>query len=284
MPVAAWDGEDLIKHCFPEWLQDASYVAFFGAMLSLIPGLAHIVQRRFHTIRWWVVAWLIILLASLFLYGSPMGLILLGLAIGIHVWIAVHSALLNEYREFSYRAVGFLLFLVFYFILYQVFGRVLFFGIRGGYSVVDVPYAKVEHGDFLLGRPSQTNPADITRGSFILVQLENVANHGFRRRNDTAYAQVIGLGGDTVRIENSQFVVNDEVLDAEQYPVPEWLPNELGSTVVPEGSYFISAQYRGTGYNITQLVEVCIVTHDQIEAKAFLRWMPLHRRGFIRGY
>ena len=240
------------------------------------------VQRRFREIRWWVVAWFVLLLVSLFFFGSVLGLFLMGLAIGVHVWIGVHSALLKEYSELSYRIVGFMLILVFYFIAYQALARIIFFDIRGGYSVVDVPNARVQHGDFLLGRPSQTDPEEITRGSFVLVQLENIANHGFGGRNNAAYAQVIGLPGETVAIENEQFVVNGQPLDAEQYPVPPWLIRQSFSTVLEPESYFISAQYRGTGYNAAQAIEVCTVGRNQIEAKAFLRWNPLRRRGFIQ--
>jgi hypothetical protein len=284
MPIAAWSGDDLHTRAFPDWLRKASRIGFFGAFLSLIPGLAHVVQRRFSSVRWWVVAWLMTLLLGLFFFGSFAGLIIMGLAIGIHVWIAVHSALLEEYHEFNYRIVGYLIILVFYFVLYQAFGRFVFFDLRGGYSVVDVPTAQVHHGDYLLGRPSQAAPENIIQGSIVLVRLENVGNHGFRQRTDSAYAQVIGLAGDTVAIINDQFVVNDEVLDAEQYPVPTWLKRQTFSTVVSQDSYFISAQYQGTGYNEAQAIEVCIVNQKQIVAKAFLRWNPLSRRGFITGY
>jgi hypothetical protein len=284
MPIAAWSVDDLHSRAFPDWLAKASRVAFFGAVLSLIPGLTHAIQRRFHTIRWWVMAWGVLLLSSLFLFGSGVGMFLMGLALGVHVWIAVHSALLEEYREFNYRLAGYLIIMVFYFILYQAFGRVIFFNLRGGYSVIDVPSAQIHQGDFILGRPNQIAQENITPGSFVLVRLENVGNHGFRQRTNSAYAQVIGLGGDTVAIINDQFVLNDEVLDSDLYPVPAWLKRQTFSTVVPQVSYFISAQYQGTGYNEAQAIEVCIVNQEQIIAKAFLRWNPLRRRGFIKDY
>jgi hypothetical protein len=283
-PVSTRSAGDSHVRLFPEWIDISLQSTLFGVVLSLIPGLAHAAQRRFHSIRWWVVAWLMLLLTGLFLYGSSLGLIILGLAIGIHVWIAVHSALLADYHQFNHRFVGYLIILFLYFVLYQALGRVIFFNLRGGYSVVDVAYAQVQHGDFLLGRVSQTDPEDITRGSFVLVQLENVGNHGFAGRTNTAYAQVIALGGDTVAIVNDQFVVNDQQLDAEQYPLPTWLKRQKFSTVVPQDSYFISAQYRGTGYTESQAIEVCVVSQGQIVAKAFLRWMPLRRRGFITGH
>ncbi|RKY09865.1 MAG: hypothetical protein DRP56_02005 [Planctomycetota bacterium] len=284
MPIAAWSGDDLHSRAFPDWISKASRVAFFGAILSLIPGLAHAIQRRFSSIRWWVVAWVVLLLSSLFLFGSGVGMFLMGLTLGVHVWIAVHSALLAEYHQFNYRLAGYLIIMVMYFILYQAFGRVIFYDLRGGYSVINVPTARVHHGDYLLGRVSQIDSADMTRGNFVLARLENVGNHGFRRRAEAAYVQVIGLGGDTVAIENGLFVVNGNIQDAKQFPVPTWLKQQSFSTVVARDSYFISAQYRGTGYTESQAIEVCIVSQEQIEAKAFLRWIPLRRRGFIKGY
>lgn len=282
IPASAWSGEDLHTRAFPDWLRKASKVAFFGAVLSFVPGVAHLIQGRFREIRWWVVGWFVLLLGALFFFGSGLGMLLMGLALGVHVWIAVHSALLQEYQQFNYRLMGYLIILVFYFMFYRLLTPIVFFDLQGGYSAVNVPYARVEHGDFLIGRPSQTDPDDITRGSFVLVQLENVANHGFRRQTNTGYAQVIGLAGETVAIENDRFVVDDQPLDAEQYPLPTWLKRQTFSTIVPQDSYFISAQYSGRGYNEAQAIEVCVVNRSQIEAKAFLRWNPLQRRGFIQ--
>jgi hypothetical protein len=283
-PASRRSAGNLHDRHFPEWIDGASRVVIFGVILSLIPGVAHVAQRRFHTIRWWVFAWLMLLLMGLFLFGSPLGLIILGLAIGIHVWIAVHSALLAEYNQFNSRMAGYLMILFVYFVLYHALGRVIFFNLRGGYSVINVPYAQVSQGDFLLGLVSRTDPEEITRGCFVLVRLNNIGNHGFGQRTNMAYAQVIGLGGDIVAIENNQYVVNAQLLDAEQYPLPTWLRQQKFSTVVPQGSYFISAQYRGTGYNDAQAISVCVVSEEQIAAKALLRWMPLSRRGFIDEY
>ena len=56
MPISAWSGEDLHFHFFPPWLKKISRVNFLGAFLSIIPGLAHLIQKRFHSIRWWVLA------------------------------------------------------------------------------------------------------------------------------------------------------------------------------------------------------------------------------------
>jgi hypothetical protein len=59
---------------------------------SIIPGLAHLLQRRFREIRWYFIGWLLALVLGLFLYGTSIGLGLVGLAIGLHAWIAVQHS------------------------------------------------------------------------------------------------------------------------------------------------------------------------------------------------
>jgi hypothetical protein len=271
----------------PLWVKKASHVAFFGAALSLIPGLAHCIQRRFRVIRWWVAGWFLLLLAALFLYGSNAGMLCLGLALGVHVWIAIHSALLEEYYEFGYRVAGILVALAFYYGAYLEVGRAVFYNLQGGYSIISVPAAQIRRDDFLLGRPSHAAAGNLTRGSFALVRLARIGGGRrdmFGHLPRSAYGQVIGLGGDTVAVKEGRFEVNGHPQDADRFPVPGWLRNMTFLMVVPEGSYFISAEYQGVGYNEQQVPTVCVVPLDRVEAKAFLRWMPLGRRGFIEEY
>jgi hypothetical protein len=94
--------------------------------------------------------------------------------------------------------------------------------------------------------------------------------------------QIVGLPGEKIAIEKGQFVVDDEILDPERFPVPGWLKKKTFSKVLSKDEYFISALYRGTGYNEGQMLSVCLKSQTQIEAKAFARWMPLSRKGFIR--
>lgn len=284
VPMATWSGKDLHAHVFPKWLRKISRVGFLGAFLSVVPGVAHLVQKRFRTIRWWVLGWFILLVLSLFFYGSSWGMALMGLAIGVHVWIAVHSALLKEYEEFRSRLIGYMIILVFFYIGYQNLGRLFFFDIRGGFSATHVPVLQVYRGDFLLGRISRVTPDNLTRGSFVLAHLSTLGGHGLMQTRPLAYVEIIGLPGETITIQNDLFLVNTETLDAEKFPLPVWLNGRSFSTVVPEDSYFISAQYQGTGYNDSQALSVCILNRSEIEAKAFLRWMPLGRRGFISEY
>lgn len=264
------------------WLQTAVRVNFLGAFLSIIPGFAHLVQGRFYAIHRWVLAWLTLLLSALFFYGSVFGLMLLGLAIGVHVWIALHSAFLAEYEDLRARIWGFLLILIFFFIGYMAVGRLLFYNYRGGYAVAHVPARQVHRGDYLLGRRNQIQPEDLTRGSFVLAELSSV--HGrrvFRRPEAVGYVQIIGLPGETVGLKENVFYIDDEPLDADRFPVPGWLRGRALTATVPEDSYFVSAQYEGRGYNASQAIDVSLIDRERIAAKAFLRWNPVRRRGFI---
>ncbi|MCE5184639.1 MAG: S26 family signal peptidase [Planctomycetaceae bacterium] len=278
VPAAAWSDEEHRFHIFPEWLRKASRVSFFGAVLSFIPGFAHIIQRRFFSIRWWVLAWLVLLLGGLFLFGSTLGQILLGAAVGVHVWIALHSAVLKEYDSLRVRVGYYLAFLVIFYISYQVLGRVIFFNMRPGFSASHVPAVQVHRGDLLLGR-TDIDPNGLARGSYVLTPLSTLGGHN--RRSTPVYVQVVALPGEVVDVNDGSWTVNGNFLDTEQYPIPVWLTKLKFRTVVPEDSYFINAEFRGTGYNSQQAASVCIVVRNRIEAKAFMRWIPLRRRGFI---
>jgi len=281
-PVSAWSGEDLYSRMVPDWLRKASCVGFFGGALSIVPGLAHIIQKRLYTVRWWILSWVILLLTGLFFYGSTLGMILLGLAIGVHVWIALHSSVLQEYEDLRARMGFYLLFLIFFWFLYTQIGPFVFFDIRGGVSAAHVPARQVHRGDYLLGRVSAAAPQDLVRGDFVLAQLSAVGGYGLLR-TDSAYVQIIGLPRETVTIVEGQWVVNSVQLDPQLYPVPAWISRTNISVMVPENAYFVNVLYSGAGYNAVQAQSVCTVTQDKIQAKAFMRWNPLRRRGLISG-
>lgn len=281
-PMSAWSGEDLYSRMVPDWLRKASCVSFFGGVLSIVPGLAHIIQKRLYTVRWWILSWMILLLAGLFFYGSTIGMILLGLAVGVHVWIALHSSALQEYEDLRARLGFYAVFMVLFWVMYTLIGPLLFYNIRGGVSAAEVPGRQIYRGDYLLGRVSSAGPQDIRRGDFVLAHLSMVGGHGLFRRN-AAYVQIIGLQGEAVTIQDGQWVVDSVRLDQQMYPVPGWIAGSGISVTVPQKSYFVNVLYSGAGYNAAQAQSVCTIAQDRIQAKAFMRWNPLRRRGLISG-
>jgi len=274
----------------PPWLSQFSREALFGILLSIIPGLAHLLQGRFREIRWYVLGWLVSLVLALFLYGGFWGLCFFGFAIGLHAWIAIHSALIKQVTGFGHRAFAFVLVSLGLLVVYRNLGGLIFRNLAGGYSNITVPYYRIETGDYLLASRSRLRNKPLTRGVLVLASLEGTGHGGFwpwsQRRRDIGIAQVVGLPGEKLETKGGAFWINNEQLDAEKYPLPGWLRRIKMSVTIPKSSYFISADYNvavhGRALNELDVTNVCLAGTDSFEAKAFMRWMPLMRRGFIR--
>ena len=80
----------------PKWLQDLFSDQAIGLLLCLIPGLAHLINKRFKEIRLYFFAWLVLLLTGVFLYGGTAGYICIGLAIGLHVGITIQYGIFKN--------------------------------------------------------------------------------------------------------------------------------------------------------------------------------------------
>ena len=176
----------------------------------------------------------------------------------------------------------FFIILFFYFIGYRALGSVIFDRIPGGHAVSDSSDLNIYSGDYLIGSSRRTSREDITRGSYVLTELVSIGDMRIPGTDyPRGYAQIIAMPGEKISIEKGFFVVDDKTLDSERYPVPAWLKKKEISQVLQQDQYFISANYRGNMYNEEQILTICIITPSRIEAKAFLRWMPLSRRGLI---
>jgi hypothetical protein len=116
-----------------------------------------------------------------------------------------------------------------------------------------------------------------------------VTNHRRRvnRNGDLMIGQIVGLAGEQVEIVEGSFIIDGQKLDTGQYPVPEWLLHVTKLSVkIPADEYFVSVPYtvrsRGVRLSSSYIQQVCFVRAGDIEAKAFMRWWPLSRRGFLR--
>lgn len=278
--------ENIKLHC-PPWIRNVFSSSFLGLFLSIIPGLAHLLQKRFKEIRWYFLAWLILLLSGLFLYGSAAGFICLGLAIGIHAAIAVQYGIIKDLENLREKIITVVLVLIALAFIYRFIPRALFPNLTGGYSSLSVPYYKVEAGDYLLAW-GLAQEALLPRGSLVL--MHPVTLTGYRARvnesGEEIIGQIVGLAGEQLEIQNGVFIVNGKQLDSEKYPVPQWLRTRFFSTTIPDDSYFVSARYnvwaQGMQLDNIHIRRVCVVKASAIEAKAFMRWWPLSKRGFIR--
>jgi hypothetical protein len=258
-------------------------------LLSIVPGLGHSAQGRFNEIRWYFWAWLVLFLLCLFFYGSSAGYILLGVAIGIHVSIALQSGIIKSFDDLKNKIAMCVSLLVILALIYGFTPRIL---IEGGPAGLTIPYHNVEIGDYLIGWRHFYRTTLLPRGALVLIHPGYFSYHNpndvheSRRSNEVVFAEIVGVGGERLQIENNTFLINGQKLDTEKYPVPKWLRDRYLSVIIPDGSYFLNVLYdvnaHGLELNNPVILRVCLVESGDIEAKAFLCWWPLSRRGFIK--
>lgn len=279
--------QESIRLHYPPWLKEVLNDNVLGLLVSIIPGLAHAIQKRFREIRWYFLVWLILLISGLFLYGSTAGLICIGLAVGIHAGIAVQYGIIRDLANLREKIVTIVLVLLALTFIYRYTPRLLIPNLTGGYSSLTIPYYKVEAGDYLLAWGSQDKNTLLARSSLILIHPVAVHNPRWvTTSREEVIGQVVGLPAEQVEIKDGVFMVDGQQLDINKYPVPLWLQNVNFSAKIPDKSYFVSTQYTVTAHNVnldaSYICQACVVKASDIEAEAFMRWWPLSRRGFLR--
>lgn len=273
----------------PSRLRTKSAACLWGPVLSIVPGLAHLVQGRFREILFYFIGWLVAVAGVIFMYGTATGMVLLGLAIALHSWILVQHAILKEFKDVGERIFLMAFILVCLGLLYWGVRAWTLPNLTGGYTSLTIPDSNIESGDYLLAWRDRVGPKDLTRGSLVLTRLGSwQSGHRFFRgsRYPGMIVQVIGVPGDTVEIREDFFAVNGEALDVERYPLPRWLHGRTLSATIGPGAYFVSSEYtiqvHGVGNVPDEQVKAqCLVDANDIEGRAFMRWLPISRRGYI---
>jgi type IV secretory pathway protease TraF len=263
-----------------------------GLLLSVIPGLPHFLKGRFREVSLYVALWFLCMALGLFLYGSAAGSLLIGLAIGLHAWIALQYGVFREVLDLAGRAGIVLAVVAVLTVLYWAVPRVAARGLATGHTSITIPAMNVEHGDFLLVLRIEDDAASgLPRGALVLFNPPAFRNAGrdlVANPNDAMIGQVVGLPGETIQIADTTYVADGQVLDPARYPVPGWLqrrPPKSGITI-PRGTYFVSTEYGVHVHGQARLTDgmignACLVSASDIRGRAFMRWWPLARRGFI---
>lgn len=277
---------DMPDSKMPEWVKIFVSIGTFGAILSLVPGLGHVILGRFNRIVWWILGWVVLLFLSIFLFGGGLGTLLLGLTFGLHVWIAMSCSISGKLDNILKRLVIFALIAVFYLVVYRAVWLTVFQDFIGGRSTLNAPYHNIEQGDYLLARRSLARRETFKRADIGVLSLDTLGRRNriveFFRIRQRSFAQVIAVGGEHVQIRDNGYIVDGNQLDKELFPVPHWIGNREPDTTVPANHYFISAEYTGNNYNNDAIVHVCTIEADRMEAKVFIRWLPLTKRGFLK--
>jgi len=261
-----------------------SPAAFVALVLSVFPGLAHLIDRRFKEIRGYVLAWFIMLASGIFLYGGTLGFLLLALAVSLHAWIAFSHTLNKELSQSNSRFVGLAILLVLTTLFYWGIRKTVFDDFVWGYTNLNIPYYHLEKGNCLLARYSRAHDTVLSRGSLVLARLHTFGR-GFNYSPYRMIVQIVGLEGEKVEIAANTFLINDKPLDSDKFPVPKWLQNRTTSVVVPADYCFVGCEYNIDSHGMTvpdkDVISVCLLPKRDIEARAIMRWLPLRRRGFL---
>jgi hypothetical protein len=262
-----------------------------GLPLSIIPGFAHLLSGRVREVRLLVPLWLLVLGAGLFLYGSPIGFLLIGLAIGIHAWIAIQYGLFQEIGDVFARLGAALLVVVLLAVLYWATPRLVVPSLTSGYTALTIPALHIQSGDsFLLWRQDGADEP-LPRGALVLVRTQNL-QVGRQYRASSAMrpmiGQIAGLPGEMIFLRGQAYWIGNQRLDPNQFPVPNWLRRftTRSGIPIPPDSYFVSSEYTIAGHaNVgvtNQMIGgACLVKAADIRGRAFLHWWPLRERKFL---
>lgn len=266
-------------------LEDAVADGTVGLLLSIVPGLAHLIAGRFKQIWGWWLLWLVAVAGGVFIYGSVWAFPLLGLAIALHAWIAASYGFWQTLETLGEKV----LLLGFVMLVLSVAYRIPSWatGISCVPSSLTIPYYQVMEGDYLVIRRLSPWAAPLARGT--LVQYKAAVYQGRRDAfaQPTSTGQIVGLPGETVVLRGNAFEVGGRVLPPGRFPVPRWLQGRQATVPVPGNSYFVSASYWVQGHGFGGVVdervirEMTVVLRSDVKAAAFMRWWPLWRRGWL---
>ncbi len=276
----------------------ANLKAIKGFVLSIIPGLGHVVMGEGLRISLVVLAWIIALALAFWLIPSQWGWLSLGIGAGLHAWLALDAGLLRLLDKLTEKlaavGAGFVIFVIVYLgasLIVQPIhprnGRAPSLGLGRSFfekANLDIPGERIVIGDILRLSPWDPN-APINRGTLIRHNAQVFAFYRYhtarlRQRDDRAMGQIIGLPQEWIAVDANQYLVNNRRLDPNQYPVPLWLRGKtLKPIQIPPEKLFVSTPYNtGQPINSKLAHQACLVDPNDIDGKATMLWLPARRR------
>lgn len=139
----------------------------------------------------------------------------------------------------------------------------------------DSMYSTLEEGDYLIINRMAYKFKEPEHGDIIVFESDLQQDDG---SNKDLVKRVIGVGGDTVKIENSKVYVNGKELD-EPYIHDEITEGDV-DTVVPEGSVFVLGDNREISLD-SRYDSVGFVNESDILGKVFVRLYPFNKIGLL---
>lgn len=246
-----------------------------GLILSIVPGLAHAMAGRFREIRLIWLVWLVFFVFGMFLYATPDGWVLLGLAAAAHAWIALKVDLLDYLKEFGARLIA-LLVLCLLLVLTYIITPTFVIDYQFARIPYDIPALDIQTGDLLVFRPLDTSTERPPPGTIVYFLAQGTSRSG------RTVGQAIAWPGDTVVVTGEHFLVNGQVLDPNRIPVHSWLGNDPWTCRVEQDHVFIVSRFslrqHGRQLSDSRRKQVCHVENRHVYGQAIRVWWPLTRR------
>ena len=245
--------------------------AIWPLILSVIPGLAHVKQRRFRAVRWFMAAWLLCMVFACAMFSSSWGWMALGLAAAIHAWIALDAGLWKILDSVTNRLYVLMATFVILFACYGLLIRVMPWNFEFWRTPIRVPSEEIRQGDILLFRPVEDIFPTLTRGTVVQYRSRIIG-------------QIVGLPNEVVSVHESVYYVNGIELSSEAYPMPAWIRDSDQGVTVGPAQYYISTELRVLGRHaqMNDAWRLCLVSTNDIESRATMLWWPLQRRHSLR--
>ena len=113
------------------------------------------------------------------------------------------------------------------------------------------------------------NPEKLHRGDIVVFDSDEL--------NETVIKRLIGLPGDTIKIDGTSVYVNGKKLDE---PYVKYQMDSYGIYKVPEGKYFFLGDNRANS-NDSRFWKNPYISGDKIRGKAQVRIYPFNNMGFL---
>jgi len=301
-PIRYWLNRRLGFHVFDslrEPVAEAARTTTTGlaglawAFLSVVPGLAHLFQRRLKEIRWPLLAWFVALLAGLLFYGTDLGGTLLGVASAVHAWILVDASRLRRHvRALGVNLVAVMI--AFVVLFWGVYGGVRRFAgryVNGVFAPQRIAAMGIERGDYILASRRAYQSIPPQRGDLVLYETQGAhfrgqnANYVFD--GGLAMARVLGLPGESVRVEAGTITIARGGETRASFATTGVLAKVKDTFVVPEGHCFclpqgLFSQRRIPVHLIQRILPlVGLPAIRAIEGRVFMVYNPINRRHFL---
>jgi hypothetical protein len=276
----------LLAFRVPTWASNQPAVPLVLRMV--VPGWPQWYSGRAAHGKWMFWLYVGLLLAGLLFLGTPLGSLLLGLALSVHAASVLDIMVATD---LDYRTR-----LVYAFVSMIVLGAVVYYPLGWLLARVAVPHRfaaaapPFEEGDVVLVNPSAYLWSDPQPGDVVLYEVatQTVEQPGRAGAAATYYLEgdridrVIAQAGQKVTCTGEQLSVDGEA--SRWLPLnPAGLPEQL-EMVVPEHCYLVLPTTDSLSWKYPPEVwrALSIVSREQVRGRVYLRYQPLWRFARIR--